>query len=837
MQEQFKAVTQSPVTDKVEVSLRTIAQNVVIVLFGLLPIIFIPTLFAPLGYTKTLTVVTAVFVGCIFFSLSVLRSGSIKISGPWALLAFWAVVFTTAVSALLSGDMYDAFIGEVMGVQTALFILLMGVTMSIPLLFEQNKASVMRLYVLLTGSAVVLGIYHLLRVLFGADFLSFGVFMAQTSSPLGGWNDLGLFLGLSILLSLVALEQLPLTRLGKILFSGVISVALVMLAVINFSAIWVVLGLVSLVQLMYALTKDRFAEQTLSLEGKSETSIHSIVLSIMVFVFSLMFFIGGSTVGGFVSDVTGISYVEVRPSLEATVDIARNVYKENAFVGIGPNKFIDAWRLYKDTSINETIFWSTDFNTGNGFITTSFVTGGIFTVFAWFSFFGLLIMAGFRMLFRSTHADAFWYFIGSSSFVAAIYLWGMSFVYNPGAVILLLAALFTGIVFLSHGVLLSGSQRRFSISANRRAGFILVGVVMMVIVLSASALYYTGRHYGSAYSFSAAVSGPVDGMTLEEVEQSIASAYAANPNDVYARQLAVYQLSKLNALISLQDATPEQQKIFQDASANGINAAKLAVSSDETNPLNWATLGSIYSVLAATGLEGAKDRAVEAFANAQKFDPTNPSYLLLEAQLYSRVGDFEAARAKAIEAVQLKQNYTDALYFLTQLDIAEGNVDDAIITTRAIISLEPNNPARYYQLGVLESSASNIENAIAAFSRAVVLDTNYANARYFLALAHIQNREVAAAIEQLEAVSVLNPDNEGVLNLLEQLRSGEAVEIDSQSVPDQVDEPETVTQGDDVTSSQTPDTPLVSSVNTPVESDEPAGETTEGEVGSDEFVE
>jgi len=338
--------------------------------------------------------------------------------------------------------------------------------------------------------------------------------------------------------------------------------------------------------------------------------------------------------------------------LEATIDVGRQVYQENAFVGIGPNKFADAWRLYKDVSINQTVFWSTDFSNGSGFITTQFVTGGVFAILAWTVFFVLFVMAGFRMLFKAVYTDKFWYFIGTSSFVAAFYLWGMSFLYNPGSVVLLLAALFTSIMFVAHGKLLASTGRRFSIMSNRRAGFILVGVVMIVIVGSASALFYTGRHYASVYAFSGAVSGLNGSTTLEEVEQTIASSYAITSNDLYARQLANYQLAKMNSLLSLAEPTPEQQQEFQSAATNGVNASQLAVDADPTDPRNWSTLGAVYSILAAAGVEGAKERATDAFATARSYDPTNPVYSLLEAQLLSRTDDIEGARTAAIAAVQ-----------------------------------------------------------------------------------------------------------------------------------------------------------------------------------------
>ncbi len=817
--------TSAPVrsNDSIETTLRGIAYNVFTGAFGLLPLLFLPIAYAPFDYTKTLFIVLAVLIAVIFFSLSVLRSGKISVVGAWPLFALWGVTGAALVSALLSGDIYDAVIGDSFGVHSALFIGLLTLIASFIAILGQNKTFVMRTYIALAGSAVVLGLFQLLRIVFGADFLTFGVFTSNTNSVFGGWNDLALFFGLTILISLVALEQLPLTKMGRGLFSAVVGVSLIMLAVVNFFAVWLVLALVSLMVLMYSLTKDRLMVSAAPTFGRPSIAVSSIVVSAAVFVCSLVFVVGGTVVGGAVSKISGISYIEVRPSLEATIDITRQTYGDNAFVGIGPNKFVDAWRLYKDQSLNETIFWSTDFVTGSGYVPTQFVTMGILGVLTWVAFLLLFVWSGLRMLFKVSMPDKFWYFIGTSSFVAATYLWGMSFVYTPGATVLLLAALFTGITCAAGAALTKERVFTWSIEQNRRAGFVLVGVIMLLIVGSASSLYYIGRHYAAVYTFSGAVSGLDGSATIGEVEQTIAQSFTMVESDQFARQIALYQLAKMNALIGVAEPTPEQQQEFQLAAANGVNAAEQAVALDPTDPMNTSTLGGIFSVLAAAGVEGALDRTREAYNAARTQDPKNPSYALLEAQLLARTGSAQDARAKIAEAVNLKSNYTDALFFLTQIDVAEGKVADAIKTTQSIISLEPNNPARYYQLGVLYSSDKKLDEAIASFERAVQLDQNYANARYFLALGYLEKNNRDAALEQLEAVLALNPGNAQVEGLIADVKGGRVFE--SATTPDtteqvvDADSPVSETDGT-VTTTEAPDTTLISPVN-------PVGEESE----------
>ncbi len=811
----YERTASAPSTeDRTETALRATAQNIIAVIFGLLPLFFIPVAFAPFAYTKIMFVIVGVLTAVIFYSLSVLRSGTFKISAPLALWGMWGIATAGIISALLSGDLNDALFGSTLGVHTAAFLIILALLATVTVIIGQSKATVMRLYLTLTVSDGLLTLFHVLRVLFGSDSLTLGVFTGQVSSPAGGWNDLGLLFGLIILLALVALEQLPLTKPGRIIFSLAIALSVLMLSVVNFSAIWIVLALVSLVVLMYGLTKDRFSKQVITTPEPSSVSIASIMLSTGVFVISLLFIIGGPTVGSFMANLTNISYIEVRPSFEATLDVARGVYAENALVGIGPNRFSDAWRLFKDPSINQTIFWETEFAAGSGYIPTQFITTGVLGAVAWVIFFALLLRAGFRMLFISQTGDRFWYFIGSSSFVAAVYLWGMSFVYVPGPTILLLAGIFTSIVFVAYTAMLPTKAVSISVASNRRSAIVLVGIVMVIIVASASTLYLVGRHYSAVYAFNAAISSVSDGTPLEEVEQQIAAAYATSQNDLYARQLAQYQVAKLNSLLNLAEPTAVQQQQFQQAAANGLNAIQLALQTDGSDSRNHATQGAIYSVLAATGVEEAAERAEAAFDQAIRFDPLNPAYPLLKAQVRSRAGDLEGARVAALEAVRLKGNYTEALFLLTQLEIAAGNVAEAIQATEAMVGLEPNNAGRIYQLGVLYSSNGDIDQSIAAFERAITLDEDYANARYFLALAYAESGRIDDAITQLEVVRDLNPDNAGVQSLIDQLQSGATIPT-TEELPEPVTEPEGVaTDESTVTTTEELDTPLVTPVNT-----------------------
>jgi tetratricopeptide (TPR) repeat protein len=139
------------------------------------------------------------------------------------------------------------------------------------------------------------------------------------------------------------------------------------------------------------------------------------------------------------------------------------------------------------------------------------------------------------------------------------------------------------------------------------------------------------------------------------------------------------------------------------------------------------------------------------------------------------------------------------------------------MSTLSIITLEPQNPVRYYQLGVLEAARQDVVAATAAFERAVQLDQNYANARYLLALAYDAQNKKAEAIVQLEKVLDLNPENADIVRLIEILENGGnlSASVSQQSETTAVSETLPVdAENGTVTTEVNPDTPLVSPVNT-----------------------
>ena len=437
------------------------------------------------------------------------------------------------------------------------------------------------------------------------------------------------------------------------------------------------------------------------------------------------------------------------------------------------------------------------------------VLGGL----VWILFLALFLYVGVKMLLNAVDPDRTWYFIATSSFVAALYLWGMAVIYVPGAMLIMLAALCTGIMLAARNAIEPHREHEISLVGNKRSGFLLVSAVMLVVIFSLGSLYTVGRHYASAYVFARGE------LALQKGDVATAKArtneaYSLMTDDRYLRRLAEIEYADLKQVLSLPADTPNFQARLSDAFRSSITHALQAAALNGTDANNLGMLGAIYGAVVPLKIDGVYyDRAKEALTKARALDPQNPIRTLMLARLAFSNGNVDDARKLMNEAIRQKPDYVDATFMLSQLEIAAGNIDAAIVSTVSTIRLEPQNPARFFQLGVLYLAKKDTESGTLALQEAVRLDPQYANARYYLAFAYDKLDKRDAALEQLRKILETNPGNPDVQKLIDRLNAGEKItDPVSQSAPSNND---VTTKKEDTKDRvvKDPNSPLLTPVN------------------------
>ena len=762
------------------------------IIFGILllvtflaPIFFVPASFISTQFGTSLLFAFGVILSILIYIVSALYSGTLELPRPAGyILGFLALVpLMYFLAGIANGFSRMAFLGYTFDISTVGFIVLGFLYLFLVSLIFRNRARIFYSYFAFVLSSILFSLFLLIRIIFGAKILSFGIFNELTSSMIGSWNNVGIFFGIAAILSLITYEMVNVNRLLKAILTLALLLSLFFLALVNFSIIWKILAVCSLLFILYSVFSAHSASEYKTSLG---TKLKSVPLySSIVLVISLVFVMWGSSLGGYFSRKLSVTNMEVRPTLSVTMDIARNTLRGQPLFGSGPNTFVTQWLTWKPDDIVSTIFWNTDFTNGIGLIPTFAVTTGLIGVLSWLLFLGFYLYLGFKSLFAKV-SDVFIKYLIASSFFISLYLWIMTFAYVPSTVVFILTFFFSGLFFASVYVagLVSVEPKVFSSSP--RSGFVSSLIMVAAFLGAATLAYGLVRNSESLWHFQKSSYALNRTGDLTASEAYMNKAILAVPMDVYYRALSQIELYKLNAILS-QDpkkVKPEDaQKQFSETLSTAIKAGIAATNADPKNYLNWIALGQVYQSASVPefGVSGAYESAQFAYNEALRRNPKNPGILVLFAQLAQTHKDLAVAEKYAEQAIAQKKNYLDAYFLLSQLQAANKNVKGAIESVTAASVIDPTNAAVFFQLGLLKYNEKDFDGAMLALQKATELTPNYANAKYFLGLSYEALGMRDKAIAEFTELKQSNPDSQEVATILANLESGKPIFTDGKT--------------------------------------------------------
>jgi len=333
------------------------------------------------------------------------------------------------------------------------------------------------------------------------------------------------------------------------------------------------------------------------------------------------------------------------------------------------------------------------------------------------------------------------------------------------------------------------------------ATFVTSLVIIFLMVGGVAFLYYTLEQYAGAVSFASGISSfnkptpDIDGA-LAQMNRAVS---LASDNDGYYRLLTQAELAKIQSIINAPNASqnPNLLNDFRSAVQTAISYGQQARDINPVESLNWSTLGFVYQSVVPF-IDGSESAALDAYNNAEKYDPMNPLneynkanvYLALvnRAQLRLQQPGISAQAAAALnkqglesldnarialeKSIQLKSDYPQANYLLAQVLIRQGNLASAITQVEKVRQFAFNDIGVAFQLGVLYYQAGQFDKAEAEFARAVSINPSYSNARYFLGLLADRKGDREGALNQFLEIQKFNPDNSEVALIIANLRAG-----------------------------------------------------------------
>lgn len=744
--------------------IKNISLTLITILCFLLPVFFVPAQTISFLMGKSILLTVFVFLLFALWLFEVLKNKSFSFTKNLILISSILVPFSYLLSSLFSGSWKANLWGYDFGINSFSVILSFFLLMFLVAHFFSDKKKIIYLYAGFLLSFVVMLFFHIPRLILGPEFLSLGLLNTMTNNLLGSWNELGIFFGLIALLSLLAIFLIKENSVIKIVGYVFLSIALFFTTLVNFVSVWWLLFLLSLILILYNFFIKK-SSQSVSLSKKIP------IIPMIIVVLALLFIFAKGSVGNFLPTLFNISNTEVRPSVNSTVDVIQSSFIQNSFIGIGPNEFAKQWSFSKPVAINNTQFWNIDFSSGTSFILTTLVGVGLFGFLAWLLFFASILFLGFKLL-RVPYRNKFDQYLSWSVFSATVYLWVFSFVYVPNVVILSLSFLFSGLLLsLSYQEKIV-SLKTISFSRSGRKSLAVV-IISFLFLLSILGIYlFTNKVVASFQAQKSLVVLNSEG-NLEKSLELMQKAGKNSNYDLYYRLLSEMSLLQLQTVLNQKDVAKETMMTqFQTVLDNTLAYANIAVNLDKRNYQNWLSLGDVYRSVVSLKVEGAYDKALEAYGNTIALNPYNPFIALSLANLEIANGDLEKSKGYLTTAIQMKNNYSDAYYLLSQIELNAGKPEEAINVIDVLTKMAPNDSQAFLQLGALKYEVGKYEEAVSSLEQSLGLNPYSVDTAYLLGLSYGKVGKREEAIRIFDSLQKSLPNDTSISTILENIKNG-----------------------------------------------------------------
>ncbi len=735
-------------------------------------IVLIPSASIPFIYTKTALFAFGIILTLVLYILARLTRGNVIVP-PLAILgALWLVPLAYGLSTIFSGtDPAAATFGTQLEPDTFGFLVLAAFFATLATLVIRRPAHYRSFFTVGFGALALIAVLEVIFLAVGQVAPSL---VSPATSLVGSFEDLGMVFGLGLAVSLLALRFLELSSRTKMALFAYGAIALVFVFLENSALVWTLLALVSLGLFVEAVMNRRssaqadadlegaalFEDDEANLAGDGGMATHSLVAPLIVLVVALFVLIGGSTIAGTLGNALGTNALNVRPSWQATCAVGGHACATSPVFGSGPGTFSVDWLKFRDASLNNTIFWNVDFISGIGYIPTSFVTTGAFGAIAWLVFIGMFLFIGLRALLLRTPSDPYIRFVSTASFVGAAYLLALAIFSVPGPAVLVTCFVLIGIFISTLRYAVGKREWGIIFARSPRIGFVVVFALTLLLLGSIASAYGVMERYLGAIELVRA-GNALSAGNLDVADSAVSQAIVFSPNaSAYRLQSAIAQ-TRMGIIASDAKLSADEAKTqFQAALSSAIQSALTSTQVAPNDYQNWLTLGNTYAAVVPIKIQGAYDNAKTAYEHAQKLNPTNPAIDLTLAQLEIANNSLDAARVDLQAAISLKNDYAQAIFLLSQLEVQAGHAKDALSAAEAAAYFAPNDPNVLFQVGILRLASGDTDGAISALEHSVSANPQYANARYFLAGAYAKKGDYADALTQMNAIGALSADNQ-----------------------------------------------------------------------------
>lgn len=248
---------------------------------------------------------------------------------------------------------------------------------------------------------------------------------------------------------------------------------------------------------------------------------------------------------------------------------------------------------------------------------------------------------------------------------------------------------------------------------------------------------------------------------------SLQKAYARaliQVNDLNTARTVIASLMKKNAKDPEVIALNGIALIDAGKANDAVNALELAVKDSPKDPFLQYWLGR------AALASGDSDLAERSFLEVQKL---NPSMLAAEgalAQIASQQGDMSLLAAVADKTITAAPRFAAGYVWRSIVELSHNDSAQAEDDLKKAISVSPQDPMGYLQLGRLRLSQKRFPEAVSLLEQALQYDPDSVEALRFLVSYDEYQKQPEKALARVNAQISKRPQNSGFYDLLAELQ-------------------------------------------------------------------
>ena len=734
--------------------LKKISSLLIQFLILIFPLFYLPFSIDSIYFPRAILFSFLISLSLFFWFLASLFQKEITFRGNniFYLLLFFFFLFSS-ISTFFSLYRPASFWGFPLIISESLVFLFFSLIFVFLLLhvFEKKVEIYLNLILLLIPVSILvfLSIFqiYLKKTFFGTFFLDF----------LGGLTQSSIFL--AILIPILISFFFQTKSFLKVLFGILITIFLLFILSLGVRFAWVLIFILTVILSLFTL------------EGqKGEINFFRAGILSLVLIFSIVFYFLSSKILPPVPEIN----LGFLPHLQILFSTLKENTK-NLFFGTGPGTFIFDYSKYRPVVLNQTIAWGTRFPNGASAFLDLLSTKGILAGISFLSLFILTSILTFKKILKEKPA-----FIDIGIFISTFGIF-LSLFFIPFNISLWF--LFWFLLGSTFYILSKETKVDFSAIPLLKSLFFVIFCTIFTFCLIFSFIQF--QKYLANINYKSAVLKAQKNLDLA-IEKMKKAIQKDKESDIYWRDLSQLYLLKANQVFQSGDLPLEKKvEMVNPLIREGILAIEKAKEVSPNNVGNWNVRGFFYRNLIGFFKE-AGEISLASYQKAIELEPNSPysfgemgrAYILL-AQDADKRGDLakkteylNLAKNQLEKALKKKPDYAPAHYLMAVAFSQEGKVKEAISKLEETRLAVPNDLGVQFQLSLLYYQSGELEKAKDILEKLAKDFPNYFQGRYLLGLVYDKSGEKEKAKQEFEKVLELNPDNQEVKKILENLAKG-----------------------------------------------------------------